>query len=94
MIQRMEVLRIGENCYIVAVDGKVAEGLTIDEAMGCMASALFADTPMFLRELGDHFRWRTQMKLPLDGAEQHELCQMSSRTMPKSLPGPFEPPPL
>lgn len=87
-MQRLELRKTNTNNYSIAVDGKIADGLTIDEAMGCLASALFAQAPLFVRDLGDHFRWRAQYSLTITDGEQDELVKMSDRTMPKSLPAP------
>lgn len=58
MLTRLEVLKTDTNAYTVIVDGKFADCLTIDETMGCIASALFSDgKPLFVRTYVEWMVW-------------------------------------
>lgn len=89
-MQRLELRKTDVNSYSVAVDGKVADRLTIDEAMGCIASAMFADRhhPLFVKDIWDHVRTQINCGLTITTDDQTELIKMSERTMPKMLPKP------
>lgn len=48
-MKNLEILKTG-NGYTVIVDGVLADKLTVDEALGCVVSALISpDKPLFVR---------------------------------------------
>lgn len=55
--------------FTAIVDGKFAEGLTPDEALGVVASALFGPYPIYVRTYEEWYRWREKWQLlkPVSG---------------------------
>ena len=61
--ERMEVFRSkGEgNYFTVIVDGEFASMLTVDEALGVMASALFGERPIFVKSYEAWVAWEKSL---------------------------------
>lgn len=85
-MQRLEIRRTETNSYAIAVDGLIVAGLTIDESMGCIASALFSDRPLFVKTLGEFLdSSRRRNSTMFYGASFNTLLDMSNRTMPLAI---------
>ena len=53
-MKHLQVCKLNDgHSYAVLVDGEICSRLTIDEAIGCVASAFFREKPMFCQPLAD-----------------------------------------
>jgi len=57
---KIEVFETDPGYYTAIVDSEFADGLTKDEALGVVASALFSSRPIFVRSYEEWVRWHEQ----------------------------------
>lgn len=54
---KIVIIETGNNSYTAIVDGEFADRLTKDEVLGVVASALFAERPLFVRTYEQWHAW-------------------------------------